>query len=56
MRRVFLILILVVFASAVPVAQSVPQKQQQFEVEHELARLPTYGVFDFIALATTGAR
>jgi hyperosmotically inducible periplasmic protein len=49
MRRVLLILILVVFASGVPVAQTVPLKQQQFEIEHELVRLPTYGVFDFIA-------
>jgi len=49
MRRVFLILILVLFASGVPDAQTVPQKQRQFEIERELARLPTYGVFDFIA-------
>ena len=49
MRRVFLILILVVFAYGVPGAQSVSQKQQAFEIEHELGRLPTYGVFDFIA-------
>jgi hyperosmotically inducible protein len=49
MRRVLLTLILVVFASGVPIAQSVSQKQQLFEIEHELARLPTYGVFDFIA-------
>ena len=49
MRRVFLILILVLFASGVTGAQSVSQKQQQLEIEHELARLPTYGVFDFIA-------
>jgi osmotically-inducible protein OsmY len=27
----------------------VSQKQQQFEIERELSRLPTYGVFDFIA-------
>jgi hypothetical protein len=49
MRRVLLVLILVVFASGVPIAQSVPQKQRQTAIEHELARLPTYGVFDFIA-------
>ena len=49
MRRVLLVLILVMFASGLSSAQSVPQKQQQFEIEHELARLPTYGVFDFIA-------
>jgi hyperosmotically inducible protein len=49
MRRVFLILILLVFAAAVPSAQSVPQRQQEFEIEHELEQLPTYGVFDFIS-------
>jgi hyperosmotically inducible periplasmic protein len=49
MRRVFLILILVVFGSGVLVGQSVPQRQQQLALEHELGRLPTYGVFDFIA-------
>ena len=49
MRRVFLVLILVLFASGIPGAQTVPQKQQLFEIEHELLRLPTYGVFDFIA-------
>jgi osmotically-inducible protein OsmY len=38
----------VVFAAAVPGAQSVSQRQQQFEIEHELGRLTTYGVFDFI--------
>lgn len=48
MRRVFLILFLLVFAAAVPGAQSVPQRQQEFEIENELAQLPTYGVFDFI--------
>ena len=48
MHRVLLILILVLVASGVPGAQSVPQRQQ-FEIEHELGRLPTYGVFDFIA-------
>ena len=48
MRRVFLILILLVFAAAVPGAQSVSERQQQFEIEHELGQLPTYGVFDFI--------
>ena len=26
----------------------VSQRQQQFEIKHELGRLPTYGVFDFI--------
>jgi hyperosmotically inducible periplasmic protein len=48
MRRVFLILILLVFAAAVPGAQSVSERQQLFEIEHELGQLPTYGVFDFI--------
>ena len=49
MRRAFLVLILVVFAYGVPGAQSVAQKQQVLEIQHELGRLPTYGVFDFIA-------
>jgi len=48
MRRVLLILILLVFAGAVPGAQSVTQKQRQFDIENELERLPTYGVFDSI--------
>ena len=48
MRRVFLILILLMFAAAVPGAQSVSERQQVFEIEHELEQLPTYGVFDFI--------
>jgi osmotically-inducible protein OsmY len=39
----------VLFAAVVPGAQSVSQRQQQFAIEHELGRLPTYGVFDFIA-------
>ena len=49
MRRVFLILMLVVFGSALAGAQSVSEKQQRFELERELGKLPTYGVFDFIA-------
>jgi hyperosmotically inducible protein len=48
MRRVLLILILLVFAAAVPGAQSVSQQQRQFDIENELERLPTYGVFDSI--------
>lgn len=48
MRRALLILFLVLFAAAVPFAQSVPQRQQNFEIEYELGKLPTYGVFDFI--------
>ena len=48
MRRVVLILILLVFAAAVPGAQSVSQQQRQFDIANELERLPTYGVFDFI--------
>jgi hypothetical protein len=48
MRRGLLILILLLLSAAVPGAQSVSQRQQQFEIEHELERLPTYGVFDFI--------
>ena len=49
MRRVFLILMLVVLGSALAGAQSVSEKQQQFEVQREIGKLPTYGVFDFIA-------
>jgi BON domain len=49
MRRGFLILILLLFAAAVPGAQSVSQRHQQFDIEQELDRLPTYGVFDFIS-------
>jgi len=48
MRRAFLILILLMFAAAVPGAQSVSERQQVFEIEQELEQLPTYGVFDFI--------
>ena len=48
MRRALLILLFTMFAAAVPGAQSVPQRQQAFEIEHELEQLPTYGVFDFI--------
>jgi hyperosmotically inducible protein len=48
MRRALLVLILVLFAAAVPFAQSVSQRQQQFEIENELLALPNYGVFDFI--------
>jgi hypothetical protein len=49
MRRALSILLFIFFASGIPGAQSISQKQQKFEIEHELARLPTYGVFDFIA-------
>ena len=50
MRSALLIPILLVFAAAVPGAQSrpVPQQQRQFDIENELERLPTYGVFDFL--------
>jgi hyperosmotically inducible periplasmic protein len=49
MRFVALILAVGLFASAAPVAQTRAGRQTTFEVEHELQRLPTYGVFDFIA-------
>jgi len=49
MYRILLLLILVVFSSGISSAQSVAQNQQQFNIERELVRLPTYGVFDFIA-------
>ena len=51
MRHILLILILVVFSSGLSSAQSVAQNQQQFNIERELVRLPTYGVFDFIAFS-----
>jgi hypothetical protein len=51
MRHAVAVLVVVLLASVVPGAQSVSvsEKQRRFEIEHELARLPTYGVFDFIA-------
>jgi hyperosmotically inducible protein len=49
MRHALLILTLLVFGTGALGAQSVAQKQQSFAIEHELVRLPTYGVFDFIA-------
>jgi hypothetical protein len=44
-----LILAAAFFATATPVAQTVSHKQTMFEVENELQKLPTYGVFDFVA-------
>jgi len=49
MRRALLIPILLVFAAAVPSGQSVSQQQRQLDIENELERLPTYGVFDFLS-------
>ena len=49
MRFAALVLALVMLAVAAPGAQSVSEKQTAFEIEHELLKLPTYGVFDFIA-------
>lgn len=49
MRFAALILAVGLFASATPGAQTRASQQTTFEVEHELLRLPTYGVFDFIA-------
>jgi hypothetical protein len=49
MRFAALVLALVLLAASAPGAQSVASKQTVFEIEHELTRLPTYGVFDFIA-------
>lgn len=51
MGRAVLILMFVLLAAAVPGAQSVSNRQQQFEIEHELGRLPTYGVFDFVSFS-----
>ncbi len=49
MRFAAFVLSLALLATTAPVAQSVASKQTIFEIEHELLRLPTYGVFDFIA-------
>jgi hyperosmotically inducible periplasmic protein len=49
MRLAALALAVGLFASATPGAQTRASQQTTFEVEHELLRLPTYGVFDFIA-------
>jgi hypothetical protein len=49
MRHAALMLMVALFASSLPEAQTLSQRQQHFEIERELARLPTYGVFDFIA-------
>jgi hypothetical protein len=49
MRFAALILAVALAVTAAPGAQSVSSKQTTFEVERELLRLPTYGVFDFIA-------
>ena len=49
MRFAALILAVGLFASAAPHAQTRASRQTTFEVEHELGRLPTYGVFDFMA-------
>jgi hypothetical protein len=49
MRFAALVLALVMLAVAAPGAQSVSEKQTAFEIESELLKLPTYGVFDFIA-------
>ena len=48
MRFAALILAVALVATVAPDAQ-VSNKQTTFEVERELLRLPTYGVFDFIA-------
>ena len=49
MRFAAFVLSLALLATTAPVAQSVASKQTIFEIEHELLKLPTYGVFDFIA-------
>ncbi len=49
MRFAALVLAVALVGTAAPGAQSVASKQTKFEIEHELLRLPTYGVFDFIA-------
>jgi len=49
MRFAALILAVGLFASAAPVAQTRAGQQTTFEVGQELQRLPTYGVFDYVA-------
>jgi len=49
MRFAAFVLAAALLATAAPVAQSVASKQTTFEIERELLRLPTYGVFDFLA-------
>lgn len=49
MRFAAAILGIALFVTATPVAQSVGSKQTTWEIERELLRLPTYGVFDFIS-------
>jgi hypothetical protein len=44
-----LILAVGLVASAAPGAQSRAGRQTTFDVEQELLRLPSYGVFDFVA-------
>src|SRR5688572_27065772 len=48
MRRALLILVLSLFAAAVPGAQSGSERRQNFDIENELVGLSNYGVFDFI--------
>jgi hypothetical protein len=49
MRLATFTLALALAASAAPDAQTVARSQTTFEIEHELRRLPTYGVFDYLA-------
>ena len=49
MRFAALVLAVALVGTTAPGAQSVASKQTTFEIERELLRLPTYGVFDFIA-------
>jgi len=49
MRIAALTLALALVASASPDAQSIPRRQTKMTIQAELERLPTYGVFDFLA-------
>lgn len=51
MRLVALTLIAVLLGAVAPGAQTVFEKQTMFEVERELQRLPTYGVFDQLSFS-----
>ncbi len=49
MRIAVLTLALALVVSASPDAQSIPRRQTKMTIQSELERLPSYGVFDFLA-------
>ena len=48
MRIAALTLATAIFASVSPNAQSLPQRRTTLSIQHELQRLPSYGVFDYL--------